>query len=113
MAILLLFIIIIFVVVTLNKSVSSNFDQTRKEPYTKLQPDATIVNVEVEQVQYVKNSAKFKTTVYFSDGFVFITHKTDRDDNFFTYKISISPELRKEIIQNAIEAHDRALKQQM
>ena len=94
------------------KEVWSLFDHSEFYHNVQLQPDAKIVDVKSEKVQYTKGSAKFKTTVFFSDGFSFITHTTDRDEGFFTYRISIGTELYEEIIRKAIEAHNRALEEQ-
>lgn len=66
---------------------------------------ATIQNITQEQVQYTRNKAKLKTKISFSDGFYFITYKTDRDYRILTYKIFISDELGKKIINLAIEKH--------
>lgn len=66
---------------------------------------ATIQNITQEQVQYTRNKAKLKTKISFSDGFYFITYKTDRDYRILTYKIFISDELGKKIIDLAIEKH--------
>ena len=107
-----LLLLALLLVLCFGKPVWSLFDHSKTEPNAVLRSDAKIVDIDTEQVTYMKNGAKYKTTIRFSDGFVFTTHKTDRDDNFFSYKISISPELRKEIISNAIEAHDRALQKQ-
>ena len=101
-----------FFIFLIGRSIWSCFDHSHIKPNSVLRKDAKIVNINTEKVQYTKNGAKYKTSVYFSDGFVFVTHETDREDNMFTYRISIGPELRKKIINNAIEAHDRALMRQ-
>lgn len=74
--------------------------------------DAKVVDVQSEKVQYTKNGTKFKTTVYFSDGFRFVTHETERDDGLLSYQISISPALYKWMIEEATERHDCALAKQ-
>ncbi len=71
--------------------------------------NAKIQNISSEKVQYSKNGAKYKTKITFSDGFYFITHKTDREDGFLTYRIFISDELREKIISLAIEKHNIAV----
>ena len=70
---------------------------------------AKIVDINFEKVQYTKNGMKYKTTVSFSDGFKFITHKTNRKDSFFTYQISIDETLRQDIIEKATRLHIRAV----
>ncbi len=72
--------------------------------------DASVIDISTKQVLYSKNNAKFKTTVVFSDGYTFITHKTKRKDRVFTYQISVDAELAKEILQLAKLSHDNAVK---
>lgn len=67
--------------------------------------NAKVIDIQVERVIYTKNNAKFKTTVLFDDGYVFVSHKTDREDHTFRYKISISRETQEVIINNAITQH--------
>ena len=52
--------------------------------------EAEIVDQGSERVIYTKNNAKFKTTIYFNDGFQYVTYHTDRDDGFLTYRISVN-----------------------
>lgn len=70
-------------------------------------PSATISNVD-RKIVGLKGERLYRTTVLFSDGFQFISHKTDRDDKFLSYSISISPELSFEIIRDAISEHNNA-----
>lgn len=79
------------------------------------QPDrnAKIQNITSERVQYTRNGAKLKTKITFSDGFYFITYKTDRDDGIISYKIYLSDELREKIINSAIEKHNLSVEQFM
>ena len=86
------------------------FDHTEWEDYSKLNLNAKIVNIKTEKVQYTKNGMKYKTTVSFSDGFNFITHKTNRDDSFFSYQISIDESLQAEIISKAVLSHEKAVR---
>lgn len=67
---------------------------------------ATISNITHERVQYTKNRAKIKTKISFSDGFYFITYKTNREYSFLIYKIFISDKLWKKIIDLAITKHN-------
>ena len=64
--------------------------------------DAKIVDVTTRKVEYTKNNAKFMTVVRFSDGFVYQSHDTDREDHTFTYSIRTD---REKICKKAIEAH--------
>lgn len=70
---------------------------------------AEILNISSEKVQYVKNGKKYKTTVVFSDGFYFVTHKTNREDYFFTYEISVDEDVMQEIIAKARKKHEEAV----
>lgn len=58
----------------------------------------------------LKGSRRVRTTVLFDDGFIFISHKTDVADHFLTYSISVSAMTHKEIICDAIVAHEKAVK---
>ena len=87
------------------------FDHSGWEEHTKPNAKAGILKVSSEKVQYVKNGQKYKTTVWFSDGFYFITHKTNREDNFLSYEISVDEDLMEEIITKACKRHDKAVNQ--
>lgn len=83
----------------------SCFDHTRKPRDFAPDANASVVDVKTERVKYLKNGAKFKTTITFSDGFQFITHKTKREDGFFKYQISIDEDLAEVILRKAFSAH--------
>lgn len=87
------------------RSIWCAFDHTKKGKYAILDKNAQIINMYSQKVQWTKNGAKFKTTVCFSDGFTFITHKTDREDGFFQYKISVD---NGKILRLANKAHTKA-----
>ena len=72
-------------------------------------PDAQIVDVKSEKVKYSKNNAKYKTTVKFSDGFYYVTHKTNQEDHMGKYTISMDSFLEEEIMDSAKAAHQRAV----
>ena len=96
----------------LGKAFWSLFDHSIVPRNSTLSPDAEILDIRSKKVQYVKNGMKYKTTVYFSDGFQFVTHETEREDGILSYQISISPEQYKWMIESANEAHARALRKQ-
>lgn len=96
----------------IGKAIWSCFDHSWTVDNAKLHPGAKIVDINTEEVQYIKNGAKYKTTVRFSDGFTFVTHETEREDHFVSYKISLNKELYDQIIRSAIAAHDCALEKQ-
>ena len=85
------------------------FDHSKWNVNAKPDYNASIINITSEKVECMKNGVKFKTTVCFSDGFVFVTHKTNRKEGIFTYQIGIDQSLRAEIIKNAIAAHKEAV----
>ena len=87
----------------------SYFDHWEWEDDDRLDKNAEIVSVTSDKVLYVKNGGKYKTTVTFSDGFVYITHTTNREDGFFHYRISVDEELKKEIIKEAISCHNKTV----
>lgn len=71
--------------------------------------NAKIKNITSEKVQYGSSStyAKLKTKITFSDGFYFITHKTDYEHlGAITYRVYLSDELKEKIISSAIEKHN-------
>lgn len=105
-------VLLVTKLVNLCKDFWSLFDHSFLPKGAKLVPDAIIVNFCPQKVQYTKNGAKYRTTVSFSDGFEFITCKTDRADGFLSYEIFISQELAESIMKKAIKAHDRALAKQ-
>ncbi len=75
------------------------------------QPDANavIVDVSSKTKSLGKNDTKYITAVVFSDGYVFKTSKTKREEKFFTYTISVDAELRQQIVGKAIQAHNQAV----
>lgn len=103
-----IFIIVLFAVF-LGPYFNSLFDHKGWDESADPDFNATIVDISSKRVKYAKNDAKFKTTIKFSDGFYYITHKTDREQHLMTYTISITPELRDEIIQTAVSAHHKAV----
>lgn len=92
--------------VQMGKAIWSCFAHTSWDKDATPDPDAIIVNINSQQVKYVKNGAKFKTTVEFSDGFTYVTHKTHRENHFGSYTISVN---RKEIAEAAKAAHAKAV----
>lgn len=107
--VLILFAVLAYPIYGLIRAFLSLFDHGKWKKNSTPSAEARIVDMKTEKVQYVKNGTKYRTTVLFSDGFTYITHKTDRSDNFFTYSISISPELRDKIVYNAEKAHQKAV----
>lgn len=73
-------------------------------------PGARIIDIKSEKVKYIKNDARFKTTVTFSDGFFFTTHKTDRENHFGSYTISVN---KKVVLEAAIQAHAKAVEKKL
>lgn len=72
-----------------------------------LRRDAKIVDVKQYTVG-AKNRKKIRTEVIFDDGFEYISHKTDREDSFLSYRIQVTEETKKRILNDAMEAHRKA-----
>ena len=83
------------------------FSHSGAKDYKNLRRDAKIVNVKQYTVGS-KNDKKIRTTVVFDDGFEYISHKTDRDDSFFSYRIQVTEATRKKILEDAMQAHQKA-----
>ncbi len=82
-------------------------EHSKWEKDAKPSLDAMICDIRTEKVQYVKNGVQYKTTVCFTDGFMYISHETEREDHAFHYNISLSDRVRKRIIEDAKEEHER------
>ena len=78
------------------------------EDLEKLSLNTKIINVKRETVG-LKGSRVFRTIVLFDDGFTYISHKTDVASAFVSYKISVTEELALEILNDAMEAHKKAI----
>ena len=83
------------------------FSHTNKKSCKNLRPDAKIANVKQETVGS-KNDKKIRTVVTFDDGFEYVSHKTDRENHLMSYRIQVSEATRKEILEDAAEAHQKA-----
>lgn len=55
-----------------------------------------------------KNDKKIRIEVLFDDGFEYVSHKTDREDSFLSYRIQVTEETKKRILNDAMEAHRKA-----
>jgi hypothetical protein len=82
------------------------FNHTHWAENAKPSKNAVITSTDVQQVKYAKNNAKFKTTVYFSDGFWFVTYKTNREQHMLSYTISTN---KAEAERMATVAHSAAI----
>ncbi len=91
-------------------NIYSAFDHCGWDTDSNPDPNAKIIDISSKEVQYAKNGVKYKTTVKFSDGFYFVTYKTDRKDKLFTYQISIDQQLYDKIISKAVQKHLEAIK---
>ena len=107
-----IFVILLFaaLLIQLCRAVWSWFDHSGWNENADPSPCAVITEFTPQKVQYTKNNAKFKTTVKFSDGFYFVTHKTERDSGFMTYRISID---RNKITELATQAHQKAVEKKL
>ncbi len=110
--IFMLFILLISIVIICYNSYKSIYawtDQYGWKEDSNPDKNAKIQNITSEKVQYGSSStyAKLKTKITFSDGFYFITHKTDYEHlGAITYRVYLSDELKEKIISSAIEKHN-------
>ena len=72
---------------------------------TKLRPDGKPIDMDHKLV-----GSKWKTTVYFDDTFQFASKRTDIKNCVFGYKISLSENTKLLILEDAISAHQRAVR---
>lgn len=71
--------------------------------------NAQIIHVETEKVRCARNDMRYRTVIRFSDGFTYYSYKTNKEFFFRIYKISIDENLAKEIVEDAIKAHRKAV----
>ena len=83
------------------------FSHSSVKSYENLRRDAKIVNVKRDTVGG-KNDKKIRTMVIFDDGFVFISHKTDRENHLMSYRIQVTESTAREILADAMKAHQKA-----
>ena len=98
----------ILLVVIISYEIYNSRIHIRCEP-EHLREDAKITDVNIKSVGF-KRSMKYRTTVVFSDGFKYISHLTERDDGFFTYKIIMTPQMKQMIEGEAKAAHLQRLR---
>lgn len=79
---------------------------------TKIDSNATIVNMSHEKLGRTNTSATLRTTVYFSDGYTFVCNKYDIVHKGIISYMCIKPETMDEIIKTANEAHQKAVTKQ-
>lgn len=105
---LLVFAIVAFTIWIIWKDIYDSTDHSFIENSDTLSPDAQIVDFERKEVG-TKGHRRYRTVIFFDDGFKYISHKTDVNNMILSYRISISRETNIEILQNAIAAHDKAI----
>lgn len=111
--ILWLVVVIFFGVYFICKNIWSLFDHIKWDKDSRPSYDAKIINITSDEVRYLKGHAKYKTVIYFSDGFVFTTHKTNREEGFLSYRISIDGNLSREFVKKAIKLHEKAVRKKI
>ena len=70
----------------------------------KLRKNAKVIDIKYKTVG-PRGDYKYRTTVTFDDSLQFISHYTERENHFGYYEISLSQNLKREIYEDAIEAH--------
>ncbi len=101
--------VLVYFVFAIIRALYWRFDHYGWNPDASPDAEASIADVHSEKVQYTKNGVKYKTTVTFSDGFYYITHRTNREQQILSYTISIDKYLKAEIISRAKKAHEKAV----
>ncbi len=97
----------LFICARLNRKYNSkehcNYDKKT------LRDDAKIIDIKTKKVG-LKGEHVFRTTVYFDDGFEYISHLTETGDfGPFAYTISVPYEMKQKIIDLAIDSHKMAI----
>lgn len=87
-------------------SIYSSFDHSHWSDTAAPCEEAKIIDMHSEEVQYMKNDAKFKTTIDFDDGFKFITYETERKNSLKSYRISVNSE---KLFNLAMETHSNEI----
>ena len=105
----ILFIGVLALVAILNiySWIYNAFSHINVKSYKNLRRDAKIVNVKRDTVGS-KNDKKIRTEVIFDDGFEYVSHKTDREDSLFSYRLQVTEKTAKGILEDAMEAHQKA-----
>ena len=107
--VLIVVLVLIRIVYCISMEIYTHFDHKKWMKDAHPNKDADIADVKTEEVQYLKNGAKYKTVITFTDGFRFTTYATKRKEGFFRYRISIDKELGDEILWNAKNYHRTAV----
>ncbi len=83
------------------------FDHSHCPDKSRLSPKAQAVSMDSK---YSTLLSKFKTTVTFSDGFVYVTHKTKSQRvSFNKVQNIVDKEMKMQILDKAIAAHNKAV----
>lgn len=106
-------VILMFIILASLRQILSWFDRGSWAKGAYPDPNAQISNVSREQVKYAKNDAKYRTTIEFTDGYRYITHKTGREQGFLTYTIAVDAALDAEIKEDAIRKHDKDVRKKL
>ena len=101
-------IVVLLVLHAVVGEIYSRFVHTRWEKNAKPDENAEVVAVRCRAVVFVPGKAKFRSLVKYSDGFRYLTYKTDRVDYLMRNRYTISV-IEQEIIAIADEAHWEAL----
>lgn len=86
-------------------------DWTTISDIYRLDPEAEIIVFETK----LSHDLAFRTTVTFDDGFTFYSHDTNREvasrfgSTPTSYELTVTPEMKRQILSNALIAHEKAL----
>ena len=105
-------IIVVFLIVIYKDEIYPSFDHKKWNEYSQPSYDAEITDIDHEIVG-IKNWTKVKTTVSFSDGFVFISFDSDIDNHFLYNTVSLKMGTKAMILEKAKAAHTEAVKKKL
>lgn len=104
----ILVIVLIIVAVITCKDIYDSTSHSVCDNPTLLNEDARIINID-RKVVGTRGHKRYRTTLFFSDGFKFISHKNDISNRLVSYSISVPNEINKEIINDAFMAHAKMI----
>lgn len=103
----LLYVMLAAIAALIYKSWYDSTEHISMSEVSELRPDASPCKVERKEIG-LKGEHKYRTIVTFDDGFRYISHKTNRENHFLSYSISVPRSMNAEILSDAVAAHKKA-----
>ena len=94
-------ILFVFVLVLIIIAIAKSMPKSDTSFVRELDPNAKVTDMKTERV-----GKNFETTVYFSDGYRYITRDHDEQPGFGVITRSVTTEVRMRILKDAIERHN-------